>query len=109
VIVGFDSDLASQAVFFNPIPGNPTDPTTSDPNCVARTAGGSSCSITVTRTRARIQLAEQNDFANVGAAADTVEFHGGPGADRVFTTGSKLQAFGDEGNDESEGLLATCG
>jgi Ca2+-binding RTX toxin-like protein len=104
VYSGFDDDLHDSAVFFLPTPGNSTDPATGDGACVSRVTGASSCALgTPTRQRTRIQLAEQDDFANVGGATDTVEFHGGGGVDRVFTTGSKLEAYGDGGNDWLQG------
>jgi hypothetical protein len=87
-------------VFFLPTAADIVDPTTSDPNCIARPSGASSC---LARSRTRILTADQDDFFNVGAAGNVVELRMGGGADRVFTTGSRIEAYGDGGNDELSG------
>jgi hypothetical protein len=96
---GWDDDLHASATYFLPVNGNQTDPTTADAACVARPAGASSCA----RTGARLHLAGQDDFVGVGAAGETVEVHLGGGKDRMWTTGSKVVAFGDAGDDSVQG------
>jgi hypothetical protein len=103
VYAGWDDDLHSTAVYFLPVNQNPTDPTTSDPACWARPAGASSCALTLTRTRTRLQLAGEPDFVGVTGASDTVEAHLGEGNDRLWTTGSKVVAYGDGGDDSVQG------
>jgi hypothetical protein len=99
VYLGWDDDLHDTATFFLPVGGNQTDPTTTDAKCVARPAGASSCA----RGNARLQLAERDDFVGVTAAGDTVEIHLGGGADRSWSTGSKVVTYGDEGADDIQG------
>ena len=40
----------------------------------------------------------------MGAAGNVVEVHLGGGGDRAFTTGSRLEAYGDGGDDELSGF-----
>ena len=96
---GWDDDLHASATYFLPVNGNQTDPTTADAACVARPTGASSCA----RTGARLHLAGQDDFVGVGAAGDTVEVHLGGGSDRMWSTGSKVVAYGDAGDDSVQG------
>ena len=103
VYAGWDDELFSSAVFFLPTNMTATDPTTSDASCKSRPAGASSCALTLARTRTRIQLAERDDFVGVTGATDTVEVHMGAGNDRQWTTGSKVEAFGDAGDDSLQG------
>ncbi len=97
---GWDDELHNSAVFFLPTATDIVDPTTSDPNCVARPTGASSC---LSRARTRIVTGGQDDFFNVGAAGNVVELRMGGGADRVFTTGSRIEAYGEDGADDLMG------
>ena len=95
----WDDDLHASATYFLPVNGNPTDPTTADTVWIARAAGASSCA----RTSARLQLAGADDFVGVGVAGDTVEVRLGGGNDRMWSTGSKVVAYGEEGDDSVQG------
>ena len=97
VYSGFDDEIGTTAVFFLPTAGDIVDPTTSDANCRARPTGASSC---LARSRTKIVTQGQDDFFNVGSTAGVVEMRMGGGADRVFTTGSRIEAYGEAGNDE---------
>ena len=105
VLRGSDPDLANQpAIFFNPTSNDIVDPTTSDANCRAGTSGGSSC---LERSRTRLVLSTGDDFVGVRAAGDTVEIRFGGGHDRTFSdSGTKVQAFGEGGNDDLSGGAA---
>jgi hypothetical protein len=101
VYVAFDSDLTAQAVFFLPTDNTVPDPTVAGGSCVSRPAGASSC---VIRNTVRVMGDSANDLVNVGAAGSVVEFHGGGGNDRIFSTaGTRIVAFGDAGNDDLAG------
>jgi hypothetical protein len=100
VYAAWDDELFNSAVFFLPVNATATDPTTGDASCKARPSGASSC---VLRNRTRIQLAERDDFVGVTGASDTVEIHMGAGNDRQWTTGSKVEAYGDDGDDSLQG------
>ena len=101
---GFDDrPRTSTAVFFNPHGDDIVDPTTSDAElrradraaarrCLARLADADP-----------VDLVDQDDFVNVGAAGNIVEVRLGGGADRAFTTGSRLEAYGEGGDDELSG------
>jgi hypothetical protein len=100
VYAGWDQELSDTAVFFLPSNATVTDPTTTDASCKARPAGASSCAL---RNRTRIQLGGRDDFVGVTNASDTVEVHLGAGNDRQWTTGSKVEAYGDDGDDSLQG------
>jgi hypothetical protein len=100
VYVDFDPAFSDNAVYFLPTDSTVPDPTTTDANCVSRSAGASSCAI---RNTTRIMGDTANDFVNVGAAGSVVEFHGGAGNDRIFSTASRVVAYGDANNDDLAG------
>jgi RTX calcium-binding nonapeptide repeat (4 copies) len=101
VYSAWDDELHDSAAFFLPNDATIVDPTTADANCRTRPTGASSC---LQRSLTRIVTQGQDDFVAVDQAGDTVRFDAGAGNDRVFVTGgSKLQAYGQDGDDDLAG------
>jgi Ca2+-binding RTX toxin-like protein len=99
---GNDADFSNQtAVYFIPIAGNGhVDPTTSDANC--KTTGGAKC-LLVNR-EVDVTAGSQDDFVRVANGGSQVVFKGGGGNDRIFVdNGTRLNAFGEAGNDDLMG------
>jgi Ca2+-binding RTX toxin-like protein len=96
VNAGFDAELGDTAVFFVPFTGH-VDPTTADPNCrVAKCL--------LVNREVDVTAGSQDDFVRVASGGSQVVFKGGGGNDRIFVdNGTRLNAFGEAGNDDLMG------